>query len=380
MILNVIVIFLTIIIGFLFWESNEIDVINKKKRKLYIIVISIILILQSGLRNVAVGADTYNYKRIFERIKTTNWEKIIFETYEYYVLDIGKDLGYSIFQKLIQYIISDFQIYLLFIAILFFLTLGRFIYKNTNRIQEAIFAFVLYSTLFYSFFSITGIRQTIATSITLWGYELIKKKKLFQFTILILLSSTIHKSVLIFLPFYFISRIKNVKPLLIAVLVAFPFLFLYKLQLTEFFGLIGGKTYAEYREYENAGTYTFTTMLILITLVALWRMDNIIRIEVTTKPFFIALILAIFFTPLTWVNPSTIRVVQYFSIFLILIVPHIINSFKSSTNKNNSFIIFLFTISLLIVMYLKSNMEHEYKFFWQEMKLGDNYNDFDFYE
>lgn len=42
----------------------------------------------------------------------------------------------------------------------------------------------------------------------------------------------------------------------------------------------------------------------------------------------IAVTLAVFFTPLTFVNPSAMRVVQYFSIFMLILVPKLILAFN----------------------------------------------------
>src|SRR5690606_22288512 len=127
-----------------------------------------LLILQSGLRHVAVGADTYQYSLIFERVKSLSWAEIFSSVTAYYDFGEGKDPGYLVFQKIFQYISDDYQVYLIFVAILFFSALGYFIYKNTRRVSDALFAFVLYSTLFYAMFSITGIRQTLATAAALW--------------------------------------------------------------------------------------------------------------------------------------------------------------------------------------------------------------------
>ena len=63
MLVNSVVLLLIIIIGGLFLINHKIDCNTLKIRIIYVIVVSIILILQSGLRNWAVGADTYaNYR------------------------------------------------------------------------------------------------------------------------------------------------------------------------------------------------------------------------------------------------------------------------------------------------------------------------------
>ncbi len=193
MIVNLIVIFFILVFGHFYSNGYKHQINSNSNRKNYIRLICFILILQSGLRNVAVGSDTFQYFQLFEDVKITSWQSIYGSIMEYYQLGIGKDPGYLVFQKLIQLITEEYQVFLIIVATLFFVALGNFIYKNTTRLNDAILAFVIYSVLFYSFFSITGIRQTIATAATLYGYELIKRRKLIPFIILIAMASTIHK-------------------------------------------------------------------------------------------------------------------------------------------------------------------------------------------
>lgn len=372
MVVNLIVIALILFIGQVFTEGYKANSNAAFVRKKYISLICFILILQSGLRNVAVGDDTYAYFLKFEEVKITTWSNIYDSIKEYYQLGIGKDPGYQIFQKMIQLVTDEYQVFLFMVAILFFVALGNFIYKSTTRLSDAILAFVIYSVLFYSFFSITGIRQTIATAATLFGYELIKKRKLIPFLIVILLASTIHKSALIFIPFYFIARIKNPKYLYRIVLVLFPLFMIFKNNMGNYVRVLGG--YEQYDEFEGAGTYTFTAMFLLMSIVALWRSKLIIKNNQNAQHYYNAFAIALLFIPLTWINPTAMRIVQYFSIFMLLFIPEIIHSFEFISKKIRRDIT-RFTIVLLIVLFLKSNWGDKipYGFFWEEMRLSVNY-------
>lgn len=378
MILNLIVIFLILIVGKLFSNGNIVEINSNRNRKKYIWLISIILILQSGLRNVAVGDDTYAYFKGFEYIINTSWSSLYSSIIEYYQFGIGKDPGYKVFVKCIQFISEDYQVFLFIIAIIFFGALGNFIFKNSSRLNDAVIAFVIYSVLFYSFFSITGIRQTIATAAALYAYELIKKRKLLAFLLLILLASTIHKSVLIFLPFYFLTQIRNTKYFYIGVLLFFPLFMVFRNDIGAFLSVFGGY---QYDQYEGAGTYTLTTMFLLIAIVALWRIKIILKNNSNAKHFYIALALVLLFLPLSWINPNAIRIVMYFSIFLLLFIPEILFSFQAISNKIKKDAT-RFTVLLLVVLYLISNwnVNRPYGFFWEEMPLLEQYNHYDYYD
>jgi hypothetical protein len=372
MIVNLIVIALILFIGQVFTEVYKSNSNAASVRKKYIGIICFILILQSGLRNVAVGADTYSYYLWFEEIKTTSWKMVCQSFLDYYQLGVGKDPGYDVFLKLIQIVTDKYQIFLLMIAILFFTTLGNFIYKNTTRLSDAILAFVIYAVLFYSFFSITGTRQTIATAATLFGYELIKRKKVVPFLIVILLASTIHKSSLIFIPFYFIARIKNPKYLYRIVLVLFPLFMIFKNNMGDYLKVLGG--YEEYDQLKDTGTYTFTAMFLLISIVALWRSKIILKFNANSQYYYNAFAIALLFIPLTWINPNAMRIVQYFSIFMLLFIPEIIFSFQVVSQKLRRDLSRV-TIILLILLFIRASLSNEipYGFFWEEMRLGNNY-------
>lgn len=382
MLINLTVIFFILGLGvyFLQFEKTNYSVNSDRtpytfynsKRKQYIILISIILILQSGLRHWAVGADTYAYYLIFEKIKFTSWSRILDIFKDYYAVGEGKDPGYSIFQKLIQYIIKDYQLYLLLIAVLFFSALGHFIYKNTTRLTDAILAFILYSTLFYGFFSITGARQTIVTAATLYGYELIKKRKFIPFLLLLIVTSTIHKSTLVFAPFYFLYAVKSKKLIYIFILVLLPVLFINRILISDFFKTIAG--YENYGIYEEAGTPTFTLMMVLIGIGSFLSYNNVVKLNPQAPVYYLAFSLALFFMPLTWVNPSAMRAVQYFSIFMLLLIPEVIHSFVLQSVKWKN-LFFMLAIVTLIGLHIQSSSdsESEYKFFWQQMELGENY-------
>ncbi|TAN12525.1 MAG: EpsG family protein [Chitinophagaceae bacterium] len=368
---NLVVILLILFLGFHFKHQYNLKCNTDIVRKRFIIIISFVLVLQSGLRNMAVGTDTYNYFWIFNYVKTLSWSDIFETSLNHTQLSFWKDPGYMYFQKIIQYISGDFQVYLFIIAILFFSSLGYFLYKNTSRLTDLIIAFVIYEVLFYTFFSITGIRQTIATAATLYSFELVKKRKLIPFIILILLASTIHISCLIFLPIYFVFYVKRPALVYGIVLILFPIFFMYRHFLMDFFRVFGG--YEKYNKYASSGTLVFTTMFLLIAIAGLWRSKFILKHNPNSRYYFIALAIAVLFIPLTWVNPTAMRILLYFSIFMLLLIPEIIHSFNySSINVRRGVTVFVMII--LLSLFIKSSWNAPpYGFFWETMPLPEVY-------
>lgn len=371
MIINILIIFFVIILAVIFTDKYGENCNNYKIRKKYIRIISLILILQSGLRNVAVGSDTYQYYLSFRETELKSWGEIFKNFIAVYKFGDGKDGGYPIFTKLISLISSEYQFLLIVIAILFFSALGNFILKNTSKLSDAMMAFIIYAVLFYAFFSITGHRQTIATAASLYAFEWVKKKKIIPFLLIIIVASTIHKSVLLFLPFYFIAHIKNIKRFNWVILLLFPVFMIFREQFSNYFKVLAG--YDEYGVNQQAGTFTFTFIFLALVLVALKRSSIILQNNKNARYAFNAFGIALLFLPLTWVNPSAMRVVQYFSIFMLILIPDIINSFEVISSKHKRAVQNVI-IAVLIILFIKSNLNAEpYAFFWENIKLGNNY-------
>ena len=135
MYVQLLVIFLSLIAAW--YYSQGLTLLNQDhRRKQYVIFICILLILQSGLRHLSVGTDTFAYKIMFDNIKFTSWEQIWQNFYDVYVLGEGKDAGYPLLEKLFQIFFPEYQIFLFAIAIFFFGSLGQFLYRNTQRIGD----------------------------------------------------------------------------------------------------------------------------------------------------------------------------------------------------------------------------------------------------
>lgn len=332
---------------------------NSKKKKIFCIIVTMQWILLSGLRHISVGPDTYTYKvNYFDRTIHISWKTLINNFYEVIFLgESGWDPGYAIVEKIFQTMSNDYQLFLFFIGILFTVPMGIFIYKYSKK---PCFSFLIYSCLFYSFFAITGHRQTIATGIALFGgYKFIRERKFFMFASIVLLMSTVHKSVICLLPFYFIATKRVTIRYSFTVFICFIITFIFKNKIMMILASITG--YMEYaNQFEGAGTWTFTFIFIVVILAALIRGPKILKqenIDITIA--YNATFMALIFVPLTFVEPNAMRIVQYFSIFIMILIPEIISSFK----VKEQVLVYYGGASLMILLFMKTNPQ--YMFFWQ---------------
>lgn len=327
------------------------------KNKMICIIGSLNWIILSGFRNISVGADTYSYKvNFFDKIDSISWNKLLNDVYNKYILrlpNMEKDLGYRVFEKIFHFFSNTYQLYLIFIAIIFFILMGKFIYKYSKNVY---LSYILFSCLFYSFYAITGLRQTIATALVVFcGIDLIKERKFYKFVFLIMIASTIHASALCFLPFYWISRINISSKMILVYWGLIIGSFLFKNQVFNVFRLISG--YDNYEFYSGATGGTFLLLLLLLALFSSVFYKKIIDDQISSISLN-ALFVSCIFSSMLLINPACMRVIQYYSIFLILLLPKCQYIFVNEYRR-----IFNFIVSSALILLLILN-NPTYSFFW----------------
>lgn len=342
-----------------------------KARKKLAIFTAILLIIQSGLRHVGVGPDTYQYMVSFEDCIHYSWAQVFQNFIDVYQYGEGKDAGYTLLVKVFSLFSTDYQVYLMFVAIMVFVPMVRFVYKNTERLEDIWFATLLYLTLFYSFFSITGIRQAIATGLCLWSVEYIKKKELLLFLILIVTGGLIHKSCFIFLPFYWIAQFDKPRAMFVGMLCMFPIMVhmgnAFTLQLAI---ISGSENYLGYAEQESIGAKNLILFYFLITIVGFIRYWNNKEWMTKNSHIFNAISLGIFFLPLTLNSANLVRVLQYYSIFLLVFIGYVVAPSGFAQKKLIIQLIQVLLIGALLYKLLSSPVE--YAFFWQDMVITNS--------
>lgn len=310
-------------------------------------------IVLSGFRDVTVGADTAQYKALFLQSQTLPLGAFTDRFFEI-VFTESEDPGFYLFQRLIQYVITDYQVYLVLIAMIFMIPLGYFIYKYSS---EPLISFLLFSVLFYEFFAVTGLRQTVATAlVVLVGYHFVRARKLGWFLLLVCIAMTIHKSSLIFVPFYFLANKQLTKAYLMTMFGVVLGLFVFRNPFFELLVQVSG--YETYSAMEGAGAVNFSLMLLSVLFVALWRKDQILANNPSAIHFFNALLLAACLLPLTFLNPSMMRLVQYFSLFLLLMIPEIVGTFE----RRERLVVYYSAVMLLGLLFIRE--APVYSFFW----------------
>ena len=337
------------------------SLLNRKK---FCVIASFQWTLLSGLRGVSVGPDTIGYLRMFNRVGESGWREIIRAFVDVYFRGriplssaenfLYKDPGYLVFQKFVHVFTNNEQMYLVIVAIIIFASLGYFIYKNSD---DPVFSYVLFSSLFYSFYAITGIRQALATALVVFiGFEFIKRKEKWKFIFTALIAFTLHKSALLFVPFYFLAQ-KEITWKYIGLITA----------ATAFFWLMGERfilTAAALFGYNRksvyvADTLAYTAIMALVGIAVVFFFKWIQKRNEFKKMELNATLLATALTFFTLIDQSMMRVQQYYALFLMLSIPSILNCFEKKSRR-----ILRGTCILILIFYLIRN-NPQYMFFWQ---------------
>ena len=353
-------IFITILLGVYVHNSyNEEE--RNQRNKVLCIVCSFCWVILSGFRDLSIGPDTVAYKNIFDNIKFTDfstlWENLFSKFGSVSNLLEGnvnnKDPGYYILTKALQLFLPTYRLYLIFVAVFFMALLGRFLYKNT---RSPYLGFIMFDCLFYSFYAITGIRQTLATALIVFlGYEFIKERKLVPFAIVSLVAFFIHKSSICFVMFYYFSQIK-VKKRIIAIWAALiVFAFYYRNVIMVFLGsFVGYEQYA--RQYGSSSPTTFTVLILGLLLVCAILHERIAEYDGEFQNKFNALCWTAAFLPLAYIDPSAMRISYYYALFVMLVLDDITVIFSE---RSKFYYKALLTIMMMILLILNNP---QYKF------------------
>lgn len=341
----------------------------EKSAKGYCICMTVVLILVSGLRHEAVGNDTYAVMMNFERIKDVSWSEIWISFLPKYLSPssaIGKDPGEDVLNKILSYFIPDSRLYLFVIAAFFLIVLGWFIYKHASSLKSLLFSYTFFMIIFYQYAPNSSMRQTVAIAILLIAYSFLEKKKFLHFFLLLLLASFFHKSSLVALvlaPLFLFDRVSLIYK---CSLVLFAFVLLNY----EFVANMLIDTNDIYGSYVGSGYYKGSKPINVILLIAGLYTIGLISLNYNTKliemkSYYYGAALSFILVPLVWVDPSALRLIAYFGIYLALLLG---NTFEDYHYGSKYFIGLMFVF--LVYAFLSVD---NYHFMWEQMQLHERY-------
>ncbi len=173
---------------------------SEKYKNIYVFIIGTWLFFILALRSETVGSDLPTYINRYPIFGETPWKELPEVSKK-----MDMEMGYAILSKLLYLLSANPRVLICVVSFIIIYVFSKEIKDNS---KNPAFSYFLYITLGMYVRAFTAYRQQIATALAIFSYRYIREKKPIKFLIVILIASTIHKSVLFVLPMYFIANMK----------------------------------------------------------------------------------------------------------------------------------------------------------------------------
>ena len=236
------------------------------------------------------------------------------------------EAGYNLLNNLIAFFRVPYQVFFLILAGIMMVLVIKTILEFSEHREMSLFLFV---ALYFYLASFNTVRQFLAIPIVLYATRYLVEKRPVPYMMCVLIASTFHYTALVMVPFYFVANIRFKRWV--------HFVFLAAVFVFSFFGqpIIAAilklfPRYAVYFDYESGSAWC--DMIVMAVCYVLLLMMNKRGKEKPYYNLFVnAIVLGIAFSFMTRINLLFARIMPYFYIYSILVIP---NSIRYSTVKN----------------------------------------------
>lgn len=324
---------------------------DEKRRKIFLFVVFIVLSCVSCLRNYTVGYDTKQYIIAFNKASTLSFSTFSNLRYEY---------GFTFLLWFLNKITINPQILLIVTSLFINYSVLKFIEKNSNSPLLSVLFFILMN---YYFFYTSAMRQAIAISIILLGYERLKNGQNLKFVIFVLMATLFHQSALLALLFLLLKRIKYNRMFIFALFFVYTLGFVFG---KDIFMLIA-KFSPRLLEYSDSKFFVenyFGALIQFLLNFTLFMIGYIIMLKNDKKILYDKknnlnnilgiLALANLFMLLTVKVGIFNRFSPFFSIFIIIWLPNMLMKIKKAKNRMLLYVccfVLLFSYWIIVGIY-----------------------------
>jgi hypothetical protein len=329
---------------------------SSKYNKSFVIFAGSLLFLICALRNVEFGPDPIGYVRSYMSLSCIS----LSELWINFITGAGKDPFFYLFSKVISLFGASYQVWLAIIAAIFCISVSKLIYKYSD---EVYLSFIALLSLGYLYFSLTGLRQTLALSMVLLSYKYLRERKLFPFIALVLLGSLFHGSGLIFLIAYPLANMKIGWKQVAGISAALVFAYFFSDHVRKIVAVLGWtESITSYATRETALTISGFIIQLCIFLFCLYYKKGVLKADIKNLSLYNLLFLGLVFQAFAIIIAEAFRVSMYFSIFGIILIPKAI---KAEQDRGIRMILYVFVYSALLLYFVSSGAFSDFSFFWQ---------------
>jgi transmembrane protein EpsG len=335
--------------------NKKSDLVKNKMKGYYSFIVTLLLILMAGFRGENIGRDTDQYTLLFNMIKKYNSLEVAFNS-------TTMERGYVILEYYIYQLGFDHQFFFMICAILTLAPIGYVFNKYSKNPWIAFFLFItfpIYTTIGYS-----AVRQGVAIGMVMMAFHYSQKEKLLKYLLFMLLAIAFHTTAIVFLPIFWLKKIKISKKVIIFTLVAMisgNFLNLV------FLNIFNNYSRILYDASETGGQiiYLFFILLLCFSLFFIKYFKD--KYE-ENQIYIYMVIITVIIWPICSNNPALFRLTFYFTIFLSLYVSNFVTVIRPKVIAVTGVILILFG-GLLIFEKINKNPEalnYPYSFYWED--------------
>lgn len=319
----------------------------KNRKKIFLILVCIELVIFVGFRGFTIGADTVVYLKAFNYYKGISFFDVFTKKLVY---PFDFEIGYFIFSKICSFLMLSNTLFLIVVAAFIYIPLCKFIYDFS---KNSLISILLYFSLGLFAYSLGIFRQMIAMSIILQGYQYILKREPIKYITIVLFASLFHTTALVTIFLYWITKIDFSKKISLVYSIEL-ILFMFPRSIV----LLIIKIFSRYNDYIGSmydiqgGSYIMLILLnIIFILCYFFIKNNLLRNNSHFKICTNALVIAIFLQSLSYSFGIFGRIVPYFSIYLLIIIPTIC---KNLVMREKSVYMFALIIMLIFIFYIST--------------------------
>ena len=339
MIFNLLLILVAFIIYIIIMNFK---IINPDKRELFFLrIMFFAFFILVATREMTIGNDTQMYLKLFEKCSSLKWSAVKFDGYF--------EWGYLVFNVLVSYLSSSKRFFMFVMSGIFNFVCYYFIKKNSNNY---FLSTIMYICLLFFYTSMTMMRQYLALMIVLSGFKFIKEKKPLLFVVSVAFASLFHSSIWLTLLFYPIYHFKYSKTRAIAIFFICIIATLSVGPLINSIYQILGRTnfYVDQIGNNSLANFLFTTVYFIMYLFALYEIKIKKKQQLMERDnFYLYTILFAACVNMIAIKMNVLsRAAEYFSFITIIVLPNITeNHIYEIKNKKLAYII----ICIILIAY-----------------------------
>lgn len=183
------------LLGFFLCELHP----SRRNDLIFIIVMSVVMFFFSIFRDTSVGVDYEMYLDFFRKVCEGGLPYVFSFENIYW-----REIGYSLFEYLLSLFGDTPLVFSTGVALFCLILNAVFVYKYAPSVWLSMFIFISFGFFGYT---LCTIRHQMAIAIFMFALPYLQQKRFVPYLIIVLLTATFHKSMLVWIPVFFLAQL-----------------------------------------------------------------------------------------------------------------------------------------------------------------------------